>query len=368
LARVFLYRITAFDTQVRRVRVQALVWEGPRSLRIGDVADPVPAPGEVVIEPVAGICGSEVEGYLGRQPNRVPPLVMGHELAGVVQAAGPETDPAWAGVLVAVNPIVSCGRCSQCARGARNLCRSKELIGIARAGGFAERVAVPAANLVRLPDGTDPRTGAFVEPMANGVHAAGLALGGRPAVHAVVIGAGAIGLCALQALRQLGAERIDVLEPDERRRATALAAGADAVHEAPAALLAAVGAAHGPRAREGSGAGAVIDAVGTAATRALALDAAAPAATVVLAGMADDHTELAFRPVVRDEILIRGSYAYTDADFALAAAWLAAGQAIPGPVGPTAPLRCGPELFARLADGPSGPVRLFLSGGGSSDD
>jgi threonine dehydrogenase-like Zn-dependent dehydrogenase len=348
--------------------VRALVWDGPRAMRVGDFADPVAEPGEVVIEPVAGICGSEVEGYLGRQPNRVPPLVMGHELAGVVQTAGPGTDPSWAGVLVAVNPVVSCGRCSLCARGARNLCRSKELIGIARPGGFAERVAVPAANLVGLPEGTDPRTGAFVEPMANGVHAAGLALGGRPGVRVIVIGAGAIGLCALQAIRQLGAERIDVLEPDGRRRATALAAGADTVHADRASLLAAVGAAHGPRADDSSGAGAVIDAVGTAATRALALDAAAPGGTVVLAGMADDHTELEFRPVVRDEIVIRGSYAYTDADFAQAAAWLAAGQVTPGPMEPAAPLRCGPELFSRLASGPSGPVRLFLSGGGSSDD
>lgn len=350
--------------------MRALVWDGPLELRVADIPEASAGPGEVVIEPVAGICGSEVEGYLGRQPNRVPPLVMGHELAGVVVALGPGADPALAGAMVAVNPIVSCRHCPACARDARNLCRAKELIGIARPGGFAERVAVPAASLVRLPDGTDPRTGAFVEPMANGVHAARLALGthagtqtGRPAgARAVVIGAGAIGLCAIQALRQLGAARVDVLEPDERRRATAAAAGADTVHAAPGGLLAACGAAGGSRLSDGAGADAVIDAAGTAGTRALAVDAAAPGATVVLAGMADDRTELAFRPVVRDEIVIRGSYAYTDADFGQAAAWLTAGQVSPGPVEPPAPLEDGPDLFARLAGGPAGPVRLFLAG------
>jgi (R,R)-butanediol dehydrogenase / meso-butanediol dehydrogenase / diacetyl reductase len=343
--------------------VRALVWEGPGTLRVGELPEPVPGPGEVVIEPVAGICGSEVEGYLGRQQNRVPPLVMGHELAGVVLAAGPGADPRLTGMLVAVNPIVSCGNCSFCGRGARNLCRAKELIGIARPGGFAERVAVPAANLAKLPAGTDPRAGAFVEPMANGVHAARLALGGRTGARAVVVGAGAIGLCALQALRQLGAGRVDVLEPDERRRATATAAGADHVHADAGALLAATGAAGRPRARPGTGADALIDAAGTAAARAVAADAAAPGATVVLAGMADDRTELEFRPVVRDEIVLRGSYAYSDADFGQAAAWLAAGRVSPGPMEPPAPLEAGPALFERLAAGPAGPVRLFLTGG-----
>ncbi len=292
---------------------------------------------------------------------------MGHELAGTVLAAGPAAGQGLAGALVAVNPIVSCGHCSFCARGARNLCRTKELIGIARPGGFAERVAVPAANLVRLPAGTDPRAGAFVEPMANGVHAARLALGDLTGVRAVVIGAGAIGLCAVQALRQFGAGRIDVLEPDGRRRATAAAAGADAVHRDPAALLAAAGVTDRPRARDEAGADAVIDAAGTAAARALAVDAAAPGGTVVLAGMAEDRTELAFRPVVRDEIVVRGSYAYTDADFELAAVWLAEGQVSPGPTEPSAPLEDGPALFARLAEGPAGPVRLFLSGGPGHD-
>ena len=343
--------------------MRALIWEGPRSLRVADVPEPSPGPRDVVIEPVAGICGSEVEGYLGRQPNRVPPLVMGHELAGVVLMAGQEADQDLPGATVAVNPIVSCGGCRFCARGARNLCRAKELIGIARPGGFAERVAVPAANVVRLPDGMDSRAGAFTEPLANGVHAASLALGGRTDVRAAVIGAGAIGLCAIQALRRLGSVHIDVLEPDQLRRATAEAAGADAVHGGRTGLLRAVGVVGLPRSREGSGADAVIDAVGTAATRALAADVAGAGGTVVLTGMAEDRTELAFRPVVRDEVVIRGSYAYSDDDFARAAAWLAAGDASPGPMEPAAPLEEGPACFERLACGPAGPVRLFLSGG-----
>src|SRR2546426_464588 len=87
----------------------------------------------------ASICGSEIEGYLGRMANRVPPLVMGHEFAGTVVASGRD----WAGRRVAVNPLLSCGACARCRAGERNLCGERRLIGVHLPGGFAELVAVP---------------------------------------------------------------------------------------------------------------------------------------------------------------------------------------------------------------------------------
>src|ERR1700694_1310678 len=110
-------------------------------MTVDDVPDAEPKAGEVVVRSeAAGICGSEVEGYLGRMANRVPPLVMGHEFAGPVPGAGPGVDRSWVGKRVAINPIVGCGHCRYCARGDRNLCPDRYLGGVGVAGGFANTV------------------------------------------------------------------------------------------------------------------------------------------------------------------------------------------------------------------------------------
>jgi len=117
--------------------VRALVFTAPGTVQLLDVPEPDPGPGDVVVQVrAAGICGSELHGV--RRPGfRKPPLIMGHEFAGI----GAE------GESVVVNPILSCGRCAQCQRGLRHVCEEREIIGVHRAGGFAERVAVPASAL-----------------------------------------------------------------------------------------------------------------------------------------------------------------------------------------------------------------------------
>jgi len=114
-------------------------------MTVDDVPDAEPNPGEVVVRSeAAGICGSEVEGYLGRMANRMPPLVMGHEFAGTVTAVGAGVDRSWIGKRVAVNPIVGCGHCSYCARGDRNLCPDRYLVGVGSPGGFASSAVLSA--------------------------------------------------------------------------------------------------------------------------------------------------------------------------------------------------------------------------------
>ena len=92
--------------------MKAIVWQGPSEMTIEDVPEPdAPGPGELILEAEAvGICGSEVEGYLGHMGNRTPPLVMGHEFAGVVVAAGEGAED-FDGARVAVNPLSGCGHC-----------------------------------------------------------------------------------------------------------------------------------------------------------------------------------------------------------------------------------------------------------------
>ncbi len=319
-------------------------------MAVETVAEPQQVDDEVLIRPeAAGICGSEIEGYLGRMPNRIPPLVMGHEFAGTVVAAGGGARDEWSGRRVAVNPLLSCRVCVRCKAGERNLCAERRLIGVHVAGGFAERVSVPAANLVLLPDGLDARIGALVEPLANAVHAVGLALRLAAVQTAVVLGAGTIGLFALHAARAAGIPDVRVIEPHAARRAAALAAGARAAH-ADAGELA-----------RGGRADLVIDAVGATATRRAALDVVRVGGVAVLLGLHEDESALPFHRIVRDQVTLQGSFAYTDANFAAALELLTSGKVSLGELAGTRPLEAGPEAFATLAAGPTAQLKTFLS-------
>src|SRR5437867_12647285 len=119
--------------------MRALVWRGPRQMSVETVDEPRQRDDEVIVRPeAADSCGSEIEGYLGRMSNRVPPLVMGHEFAGTVMTTAPSAG-AWSGRRVAVNPLLSCRTCARCRAGDRNLCAQRRLIGVHLQGGFAER-------------------------------------------------------------------------------------------------------------------------------------------------------------------------------------------------------------------------------------
>ena len=329
--------------------MDALVWLGPERLELQHIPDPVARAGEALLRvEAAGICGSEVEGYLGRQANRTPPLVMGHEFAGAVTAVGAGVDAGWIGRRVTVNPLLSCGECPACRSGKRNVCERRQLIGLHRPGGYGTLVAVPVAALVGLPDGLDARLAALAEPLANGVHAVRLGtLRGVPE-SAIVIGAGTIGLAALQAARAAGIARVAVAEPHAGRRAQAAALGATETAASaeditdPAAL--------------------VIDAVGRTETRARGIALTRAAGTFVVIGLHADAVPVSFHDLIRREIAIQGSYAYSDEDFATALRWLAEGRAGIGPLELVRPLSAGPAAFAELARGATDAIKIFIGG------
>src|SRR3954468_20524425 len=188
--------------------MRAIVWQGPERMVVEEQPEPPdPGAGELILRPEAvGICGSEIEGYLGRMGNRTPPLVMGHEFAGVVVAAGPGGEQL-DGARVTVNPLSGCGECRLCRAGHTNLCADRVLIGIQAPGAFAELVRVPVADVRVLPDGASFRTGALargppaaassrpgalVDPWPTGVRAVRLGLSREPVQRAVVLGGGTI--------------------------------------------------------------------------------------------------------------------------------------------------------------------------------
>ncbi|CAN5804046.1 2,3-butanediol dehydrogenase [soil metagenome] len=335
--------------------MKGIVWHGPEQMSIEEVLEPDIEPGTVVVRPTAvGICGSEIEGYLGRMGNRTPPLVMGHEFAGTVTEVGEGADESLLGRLVAVNPLSSDGTCRLCRAGLTNLCPNRKLVGIHSPGGFAEYTLAPAANVYPLPDGVEARTGALAEPLANGVHAA--RLGGASGEHAVVIGAGTIGLMCLQAALLDGVPKVHAVEPVGARREQALALGAVAAYESGEEAREAL---DGPT--EGLGADLVIDAVGAEVTRRMALDLLRPGGRVVYIGLHDDDTTLGFHDVVRGQLDLQGSYAYTAEDFEQALEWLVDGRAGIGDLPPVLPLEEGPDAFADLVRGPSARIKVFLA-------
>src|SRR3954466_14528861 len=249
--------------------MKAIVWQGPNEMTVEERPDPDdPGPGELILQPEAvGICGSEVEGYLGHMGNRTPPLVMGHEFAGRVVAAGSEY-ASLEGARVAVNPLSGCGHCALCLAGHSNVCRDRVLVGVHAPGAFADLVRVRGADARVLPDGVSPRVGALMEPLANGVHA--LRLGG-PAERAVVLGAGTIGLVTAQAALLSGIPYVAVVERQPERLDRALSLGAVEVADERDFDL-------------------VLDAVGAQATRRLGLELLRPAGTMGCLGLAAGDT------------------------------------------------------------------------------
>ncbi len=245
--------------------------------------------------------------------------------------------------------------------GLTNLCPGRTLIGIHHPGGFAERVRVPARNAYPLPQNLqDPaRTGALAEPLANGVHAIGLGLAGNATVeHAIVLGAGTIGLMCLQAAVLSGIPQVHVVEPHEARRRVAIGLGAHAAHASASEAREML-----EETTEGLGVDLVVDAVGAEATRRMAVEELLrPGGRAVMVGLHDDETRLGFHGIVRGQFDVQGSYAYTAEDYEEALQWLVDRRAGIGDLPPVLPLEKGPEAFAELVRGPSAQIKVFLAG------
>jgi threonine dehydrogenase-like Zn-dependent dehydrogenase len=154
--------------------MRALVLRDFYDIAVEERPDPVPGSGQAVVEVIAtGICGSDFHGYSGENGRRHPGQVMGHETVGRIYELGPDAEALSVGQLVTVNPVMSCGECWACQSGQEQWCSRRVVLGVAPEipAAFADRVAVPAANIVPLPEDMPEELGALVEPMAVGYHA-----------------------------------------------------------------------------------------------------------------------------------------------------------------------------------------------------
>jgi len=195
---------------------------------------PHPGEGEVLVRVhAASICGTDLhifdwnEWAQGRIP-RVP-ITFGHEVAGTVEAVGPEVHHVAPGAFVAVETHIACGVCSTCRTGRAHICRNLRILGVDTDGAFADHVVVPAANAWIVGEGIAPDHASVMEPFGNAVHAAFGTEGGEDLLTnpVAVIGCGPIGLFAVAIARALGAWKVFAIEPNPDRRALAGRMGAD---------------------------------------------------------------------------------------------------------------------------------------------
>jgi len=286
--------------------VKAAILHGPRDLRVENARMIAPRAGDVIIRVgMAGLCGTDYRIWTGDRPVGYP-RVLGHEFVGTVAEAGIAVKRVRVGDRVAVEPNYSCGACPLCREGNRNLCLSRTAVGIDVDGCFAESVRVPERCCWPAPAGVPDDDLLITEPLAVVVRA--VARGAvAPGESAAVVGAGSLGLLALQVLRGRGA-RVLVVSRTARRFALARELGAEATHAVAEAPLEATARTFSGR----EGVDVVIETAGTAEAVAHALALVRPGGRVVLTGLPHEPTPVAFFSVVRREVTLTGSMIYQD--------------------------------------------------------
>lgn len=302
--------------------MRAARYHGREDVRVEDVPDPTPGPGEVLLRVAYnGLCGSDVaEYYHGpaattTEPHTLTgvsnPCILGHELSGWVVGRGGGVDSVSDGQLVAVEPIETCRTCARCRTGHRHLCSRIAFHGYNRAGGGLAEFTVVTEDMIHpLPETISPLEGALIEPLAvahRAVRRASVTEGDTVVVH----GVGPIGLGAVIALRALGTRAIGV-DTSATRRDAARRLGCELVLDPSCDDVASIVRDH----TAGLGAAASIDAAGVAPALKAAINSTRPDGTIVI--VAHHHEPLPLRSghLIFGELRLTGSLIYDGTDFA----------------------------------------------------
>jgi (R,R)-butanediol dehydrogenase/meso-butanediol dehydrogenase/diacetyl reductase len=296
--------------------MKAAVWHAQRDIRIEEVPEPPPPPaGQVKVEVAwCGLCGTDLHEYLGG-PLYIPadaphpltgaraPVILGHEMSGNVVEVGPGVTRVKVGDRVALCPIIGCLKCRWCKSGLMGLCTNIAFLGVSwHGGGFAPYVNVYDYMCYHLPQEVSYEVGAMVEPFAATYRALKQAAA-QPGETIAIVGAGPIGLMALQSARIQGAQQVIAIEPAAKRQQLARQCGATVVvdplkQDALAAVRDLTG---------GEGADAVIECSGIEATGILAGRIARRKGRVVVMGVFEHPAPLDYTDLVYGEKTVMGS-------------------------------------------------------------
>ena len=343
--------------------MKALLLTEYKKMSYVDVADPVCGPEDVLIQVRAcGICGSDIHGFDGSTGRRIPPLVMGHEAAGIITGIGAQVKGFIPGDRVTFDSTVFCGACVHCKRGDVNLCDNRQVLGVScgdyrRHGAFAEFVTVPARILHKLPESLGFNEAAMIEAVSVGVHAVRLTPC-SPGDTAIVVGTGMIGLLTLQAAKIAGFAQVIAVDTDDSRLAVAKELGAthsfnpktdgDLTEFVKSLTL-------------GQGADAAFECVGLNATVLSAINAVRKGGTVTLVGNLSPKTELPLQVVVTRQLRLQGSCA-SAGEIPRCIELLATKQIkVDKIISAVAPLEQGVAWFEKLHAGAPGVMKVILA-------
>src|SRR5271154_5110255 len=344
--------------------MKALLLSQYNQLDLADLPAPEPGPDEILVRVAAcGICGSDVHGYDGTSGRRIPPIVMGHEAAGVVASVGPGVTKYKSGDRVTFDSTVYCGECEFCRLGEINLCNNRQVVGVScgdyrRAGAFAEYVVVPQRICYHLPEGLEFQEAAMLEAVSVALHAVRVSemKGGETAL---VIGAGMIGLLTLQAAKAAGASKVLIADIDPTRLQTAQSIGADETlllsgGELVKEILRRTG---------GKGVDLVLEAVGREETIAASISSVRKGGTVTLIGNIQPEVKIPLQAVVSRQIRLQGSCA-SSGEYPQAMELLANGKIkVKSLITAVAPLSDGPQGFAGPHAGEPNLMKVVLDPG-----
>ncbi|MHB0857315.1 MAG: zinc-dependent alcohol dehydrogenase [Anaerolineae bacterium] len=342
--------------------MKALVHTKPYVLELQDWPIPTVGPDDLLVRVKAcAICGSDIKGYSGATGRRQPPIIMGHEASGVIEDMGAHVTGFALHDRVCFDSMVYCRLCSYCQRGQANLCENRQVLGVSegtyrRHGAMAEYMTVPYWIAARMPDALSYAEAALIETTAIGIHAAN-----RTPVRlndtAVIVGAGAVGLTALQGIRLKGAGKIIVTDLSPTRLALAAQLGADVTIVASEPdLLARLRSETGP-----DGAPVVVEAVGVQPTINTALAITRKGGALTLIGNVMPRVEMGLQEIVSREITVYGACA-CNGEFADCVDLITSGRVSVKPmISEYARLEDGQSVFDRLYKGDEGNIRTVFT-------
>ena len=332
--------------------MKALVYTDIEKIVYKDYTDPVIKTGESLIKVKAsGICGSDMHAYHGKDERRVPPLILGHEITGVIEKGKN------IGRKVIINPLISCGDCQFCNSNSEHLCNQRALIGMnkpfVKEGGLAEFVAVPDKNIKNLPEKLDIKKAAISEPTAVSLHAVelgekNLKLSIKDA-NILIIGGGAIGILSALILENIKqSNKITLIEINEKRLKVCRSNLRSKVISSNSKDL------------KINSFDFVIDAVGTEKTRQISIEHAKPGSVIVHAGLTNSDGRFNSRKITLQEISFIGTYCYTTRDFQNSINFL--GDGLIGDLKwiEYRELKNGAEAFRQIHDGTCAAPKIVL--------
>ena len=332
--------------------MHALVYTDKQTIIYREEKEPKLINGESIIKVSAsGICGSDMHAYHGQDNRRVPPLILGHEISGIIEK-GKEK-----GKKVVLNPLITCGSCDYCKNGREHLCGKRIILGmnrpIERQGGFAEYVSIPDKNINELPNGLSIKEAPIAEPTAVALHA--VELGEKEIskpldiAKILIIGGGAIGLLVGLILSNIKkSKNIIIVDKNDKRLKECCK------------YLEATSANPNSKKILGNNFDLVFDTVGLEITRQQSIRSIAPGGIIIHIGLTQPSGTFDFRKATLQEITFIGTYCYTNKDFQKTLDILANNKIGSLKWIEYRELKNGPSAFKQIHDGTCASPKIIL--------